>query len=198
MLDVLRGSLRAAALVAVATAIALAGCGSNDDGTTAASGGSATAVNDGTGPAGDAGRPASGEPAALPAATGSDARQIRVLLDYLQERYIAGDGPGYCAGLTADGRKLVAEISKSYRLGDTCEKFVVKTAQMGRETNTKQKPSKIVSVKVKGNRAVAQVSDAGRPPAPLAFAKEDGRWKLPDPGFGSPSNESEVVPQGTE
>lgn len=131
---------------------------------------------------------------------GSDKEQVRWLLDALQADFIAGDATGYCSKLTAAGRKQLADVSKSFGRGPSCVEYIAQTSKMTRESGIEQRPTELLSVRIRGNRAVATVSDGGRPPEPLVFVKRDGRWKLPDPGvkealFGkskpvSPSAES--------
>lgn len=175
-----RGRLRArahtwlATLTAVALAAGAIACGADDGDSDRAQSG--TNAADSTGSDSDATKPL----------TGNDKQQIRQLLKNLQADYIKGDAVSYCSSLTAAGRKQVARVGRPYGLGDTCEDFISQTSAMARDTKVKQKPSVLLSVDVRGNRAVASVSDGGRLAQPLVFVKVDGEWKVPDPGIRDP------------
>lgn len=113
----------------------------------------------------------------------SDKAQVRQLVDDLQANYIAGDGAGYCAGLTGHGRKEIADVAKAFNLGTTCEDFIAKTSRMTRKAKVKQKPTVVLAVQIKGRRAIATVSDGGRAAIRMAFVKRGDEWKLPDAGI---------------
>lgn len=166
-----------------AAAIGLAACGSGDDdgdGARAqtASGATGDAAAMDTQQGGDAGAGSAADPAPV-----GDRGQIRRLLDEAQAAYIAGDGSGYCEMLTASGQEQIVRFAKAYGVADTCEQFIATTSQATKNAGIKQKPTKILAIKLDGDRARATVSDGGRPPQPFAFVKQEGVWKIPDPGF---------------
>lgn len=173
MLDNKRALLTATVALAVATVGAA--CGSDDNDSAGDNAGQAQA-------GGTESRAADGTTADT-RPTGGDKAQIRHVMQKIQADYIAGDAPAYCAALTAAGRKQVADVGKTLGLPADCEQFIAKTSKMSRDSGIEQKPTKVLRIAVDGNQATATISDGGRPPQPLAFVKQDGEWKLPDPGL---------------
>jgi hypothetical protein len=172
------GRVGLAVLAAIAMAVGATACGSDDsDGSTGQSSqaGKSELRSD------DYGIPTP-DPALR---SGSNKDQIRYLLGALQSNYIVGKAAAYCSSISAAGRKQIAAVARQFGHGSTCEDFVTVTSKLTRDAKdqVKQKPTVLQSVRVDGNRAVAKVSDGGRPPIPMVFVKRDGRWKLLDPGF---------------
>jgi hypothetical protein len=171
---------RPTVLIAALAALAFtpAGCGSDDDDDAGQAGAAQTQpAKPASGNGGDATRD--------DAVPRSDAGQIRQLLADAQLDYLEGNAEAYCARLTAAGRAQVANFGRAYQQGDTCQEVIRKTSATAGETGLKQKPTKLLSVKVNGDIAVAQVSDGGRPPQPLRFVKHADGWKIPNPGFST-------------
>jgi hypothetical protein len=118
--------------------------------------------------------------------TGNDKQQIGQLIKNMQAYYIQGDAENYCASLTAGGRKMVAEVGKPYKMGSSCEEFISRTSKLTRQAKIKQKPTVLLAVRVRGDKAVATVSDGGRSAQSVALVKVGGEWKVPDPGIRDP------------
>lgn len=156
-----------AALTAAALATGTAACGSDEGG------------DAGTGQAKSKG------PTPKPL-TGNDEQQVRQLVKNVQIYFIKGDGENYCESLTAAGRKMVGEVGRPYRMGNTCEEFISRTAELTRKAKVKQKPTKLLAVQVRGDKAIAIVSDGGRKAQPVDLVKINGEWKIPDPGIRDP------------
>lgn len=115
-----------------------------------------------------------------PASATGDEASIRKLFKDFEAAYQAGDGERACRMLTAAARAEAAGLRGD---GQTCQQSVARIgATMG---DIEQQPSKILSVRVDGDRATASISDAGRPPVELPFVREDGGWKIAELGFGS-------------
>ena len=67
----------------------------------------------------------------------------------------------------------------------SCEEVIHQTVEFSDKAGVKQQPSKAISARIRGNRAVIKVVDDGRPPVRGLVVKEDGEWKLPTAGFAS-------------
>ncbi len=108
-----------------------------------------------------------------------DLAQIREVLSDVQVDLTAGQGWGVCHELTEAGQRELARL----RLGGykTCEDVVVEFSRRNRPANGKPKISRIVSVRIRGNRAIATVKDPGSGPTyRVPFTKAEGQiWKLP-------------------
>lgn len=170
-------SMRWTRVAAVATTLTLAlgatACGDdNDDGGSQSNSGDSAAGKQANGGKSGGGKGFSGREAAVEAA-----------LIGLQDDFVSGDGAGYCNRLTAAGRRQVAEFGKAYFLGKDCIEVVAKSAKSARDSGIKQQPTRLISVKFKGDRASATVRDGRRPPQEMVFVDVGGDWKLPDPGF---------------
>jgi hypothetical protein len=160
-------------LLAAVAATCAASCGSEDNGS-----------DDPPSPVAATQDETSGQTSPQDAArTGSLDDQIRYVIKRIQDTYVAGDATGFCSTLTAAGRKQYADVAKEFGHGSTCEEYVTVTSAMTRKAKVKQKPTVLIAVHRKGDRAIATVRDGGRPPMPMIFVKRDGEWKLPDPGI---------------
>jgi hypothetical protein len=120
---------------------------------------------------------------------GSEEEQVMQTFNEWQISFAEGDGDATCSKLTESGRdeavrygRLTARNSG----GDaSCEEVVHQTVELTNKAGVKQQPSKAISARIRGDRAVIQVVDDGRPPVPGHVVKEDGEWKLPTAGFAS-------------
>jgi hypothetical protein len=154
---------RTAALGIAVIALAAGGCGSDDDGGGGAQGAQAS---------GGTSKPA-----------GSDKDQIKILLRDMQRDYNKGDGDSFCARLVKAEQRDVAAFGRNLGRGKKCQDTISTISQQTLAAGVEQRPTKFVSAKIKGRRATAMVSDGGRPPEPMLFAKVDGEWKVFDTGF---------------
>lgn len=113
--------------------------------------------------------------------------QIKQEFDEWQADFIAGDGDAVCARMTKSAQDEIVQfqLTQSKARDMSCEDAVRAMIRTTREGGVQQQPSKAVSVKIDGDKAVAMVSDAGRPVQPVRLVKEDGKWKLPSAGLGS-------------
>jgi len=116
-------------------------------------------------------------------AIGDDRAQIEQVLDGVQADFVSGDSDAYCAKLTARARAQVAEYGRLSERGRTCEETIRKGSQLTRDAGIVQRLTKLLSVRVHGDRAVAKVSNGGRPPEPMRFVRRGGDWKIPDTGY---------------
>jgi hypothetical protein len=172
----------------LALTLALAACGSDDDdggGTAAAGGGGepAAASSDAGGGSADGGGAASG---------GSDDEQITALFRDLQAAFIAADGVRFCALLAADGQAEVVRYGKVVGHKGDCAKVMTRLGQATKRADVRQIRSRVLSVKVNGDKAVAMVKDGDRTPVPLNVVRVDGEWRLPSPGL-----EASLAPEPT-
>lgn len=122
------------------------------------------------------------EPAARDgSASAADEAQVRQAFAGFEASLQAGDVRAACGRLTESAQAEAATHAPSGGEA-TCQRALEQFAQgVG---DLEQKPSKVLSVDVRGNRATASISDAGRPAATLPFEKVNGEWKLD--GLGAP------------
>lgn len=111
---------------------------------------------------------------------GDPSAEIRAAFKSFEADLQAGKAESACAQMTRAGQQAAARLGGAD--GGSCVKTIQAFAQGAGELE--QKPSRIVSVTVNGDKAVAKVSDAGRTPVDLPFAKEGGEWKLASLGVG--------------
>lgn len=156
-------------VAALAIALTIGGCGSGDEGAT--DGGNANASDAAAN--GDGGNSRH---------TGQ-AAEIDKVLQANQSDFVDGDGEGFCSRLAPAGRRQVETVGRMFRIGRRCEPIIAELSRRSQEL--KQKPTKLLSVEIDGDRATAVVSDGGRKPQKLVFVKQDGTWKMPDPGFST-------------
>ena len=119
--------------------------------------------------------------------SGSEEQRIKEVFAQWQEDFTTGKGPETCARLTESGRKeLLAyrDVSGYIDRDATCAEVVSSIIKGTDEAGVEQQPAKVLSAKVNGNTAIAQVSDAGRPAVPVRLVKQGGEWKRPSAGFG--------------
>jgi hypothetical protein len=120
---------------------------------------------------------------------GTEEEQVMQMFNEWQISFAEGDGDATCSKLTESGRNEVVRygrIAAGTGNGDaSCEEVVHQTVELTDKAGVKQQPSKAISARIRGNRAVLQVVDDGRPPVPGHVVKEDGEWKLPTAGFAS-------------
>ena len=124
-------------------------------------------------------------PAVQPTAPGDENDIVRIF-DRWQAAFIAGDSEAVCAKLARPGKEEVAKLDQlmpNIAEGASCEQTIRAIVRTSRQTGTKQRPSKAISARIRGDRATAMVSDAGRPAEPVPFVVEDGQWKLASAGF---------------
>jgi hypothetical protein len=119
--------------------------------------------------------------------SGTEEERIKEVFAQWQEDFTTGKGPETCARLTDSGRKeLLAyrDVAGYIDRDATCAEVVSSIIEGTEDAGVEQKPAKVLSAKVSGNTAIAQVSDAGRPAVPVRLIKQNGEWKLPSAGFG--------------
>jgi hypothetical protein len=159
----------AVALVVLALSLGAVACGDSDDG-------------------GDA----SAEDAATPSGGGASEReQVTALMPYLRQRFNATDGKGFCAKLSAAGKREVTEYALEVPALKTrdCATFISRYTQKAVvEANAPHRPVRIRKVEVNGDKAKVTMTGglAGiRSIATYKLAKEDGEWRLEDPISGA-------------
>lgn len=120
---------------------------------------------------------ASGDNDATASSMAPDEADVRSTFKRFEAAFQAGDGYRACRMLTKAAREEAGNLISD----QTCERGI---AQLGDTAGDfKQDPSKILSVRIDGDKAVASVSDAGRRAVPLPFVKEGGQWKISDLGL---------------
>jgi hypothetical protein len=120
--------------------------------------------------------------------TGSEEDRIKEVFAQWQEDFTSGNGEATCARLTKSGRdEMLAykDLSVGIDPDADCAEVVSSIVKATEKAGVEQQPAKVVSAKVDGNTAIAQVSDAGRRAVPVRLVKQDGEWKLPSAGFDS-------------
>lgn len=175
----------------IALAVGTGACGGDDNGGGDGAAGSDLAGQSGGGKSQANGGKASGGSSTADDRSGREAA-IEQTLVALQDEYINAEGARYCDRLTPAGRKQVERFGKAYLLGDSCVDVINTASSRTREASVEQKPTKLISVEFKGNRAIATVRDGGRPREEMVFVNVDGDWKLPDPGFETAFGEGDA------
>lgn len=170
----IRWARTALTATAVALALGAAACGDdNDAGNDGGDGRAGAADGAGAGKS-DGGQEFSGREA-----------EINEVLVGVQDAFVELDGAGYCEKLAPAGIRQVERFGKAFAYGDQCAEIIDAASKATRDAGVKQKPTKLISVKFRGDRAIATVSNGGRPPEPMTFVNHDGNWKIPDPGFSA-------------
>ncbi|HYI99595.1 MAG TPA: hypothetical protein VEX36_07975 [Thermoleophilaceae bacterium] len=121
------------------------------------------------------------------AGLGNEEDQIKQMFNDWQDDFAAGNGNATCAKLTRSGQQELAkyrDVSGYIDRDASCEEIVSAIVAQTQEAGVKQQPARALSVRVDGDTAVAQVSDAGRPAVPVKLVKQGDEWKLPSAGFG--------------
>lgn len=117
------------------------------------------------------------------AAPTNDEEQIKAVLREIQEDYDAGDGEAYCRKLIEGERQEVAAFGRNFGRGSSCVETIRTSSMIGGDKEVKQNPTILVSVRVEGERAVAEVRNGGRPPESMIFLKRGSEWKVVESGF---------------
>ncbi len=100
--------------------------------------------------------------------------EIEATFKKFEDEFQSGNAAAACGHLSSSGQRDAAALT-----GGSDETCVDALKAFGRGVSgLEQKPSRILSVEVDGNSAVASVSDAGRPPVDVPFVREGGEWKL--------------------
>ncbi|HYI99589.1 MAG TPA: hypothetical protein VEX36_07945 [Thermoleophilaceae bacterium] len=113
---------------------------------------------------------------------------IKQVFDRWQASFIAGDGDEVCSLLTTSAKQELLAAKGSApgaSAGASCEETVRAITRESNRAGLDQESSRAVSVQIKGDTAIAMVSDAGRKAQPVKFVKQDGEWKLPSVGLDS-------------
>jgi hypothetical protein len=131
--------------------------------------------------------------------SGSEEEQVMEMFNAWQISFAEGDGDATCSKLTESARDEVMRYGKMYGYGDgdgdgSCEDVVHQSVEATDKAGIEQQPSKAISARIRGNKAVIRVVDDGRPPVRGNVVKEDGEWKLPTAGFSSFLGEKTAKP----
>jgi hypothetical protein len=153
----------ALASCAIAMAIALAACGDSDDDKADANSGS-------TAPAGES-------TAAAPKPT-TDEGQIKAVAESVEKEFHSGDGSTICDGLSERGQRDLIAYGHAVGLSGGCVDVAKGVVEREREANTVQRPTQVVSVRVRGSQAVALIRISGASTMKQRYVKEDGDWKI--------------------
>jgi hypothetical protein len=100
-----------------------------------------------------------------------------------------GKGDAVCAQLTKAGRDellLIRGGRGGIPIDASCPLTVRGMFEGTKNIDTKPKPPRVISVRLDGDRATAEVSTGGFRPTPIGLAKQDGEWMISSPGFRSP------------
>jgi hypothetical protein len=122
-------------------------------------------------------------------ASESEQDRVRRIVNGWEASLTRGDGEAACSGLSGAGRAellLLRGGAGGIPIDASCPETVRWMLRGSRGTGSEPKPPRVVSVRVNGNRAVAQVSSGGFRPAPVRLVRQDDEWKISSPGFGSP------------
>lgn len=120
--------------------------------------------------------------------SGSEEEQVIQMYNEWQLSFAEGDGDATCSKLSESGRNEVLRyrrVASQIDRDASCEEVIHQTVEATDKAGVEQQPSKAISARIHGNRAVLQVIHNGRPPVPGHVVKEDGEWKLPTAGFAS-------------
>jgi hypothetical protein len=152
------------ALLLLGLALAGAGCGSeSNDG--AGNAGATTAPNDSKQPAGDK-------------------EQLTQLVRDMQQAFTQGHGDTYCALLTPAGQAEIVRYAKMLSVpGGTCQAITRTIARQSRAAGLTQEPTRVLAVRVRGQRATVLVRISDRFNSRIRFVKQDGDWLLSSPGL---------------
>lgn len=113
--------------------------------------------------------------------------EIKQVVAGYQDDFLARDADGVCDRLTAAGQREVVAYGQSigFVTGPSSCVRVVRIMSRG-AAKIEQQRSKVLKIDVQGDRAIAMVSDAGRPAEPTELRKVAGVWKLQDSGLKNP------------
>lgn len=153
---------RLLAVLGLATAaIAIAACGDQDD-DTKASGDRATAASKTT-----------------PAKPATDEGQIKAVAARVQKAFATGDGQVICDSLTPRGQRDIVTYGRATGLtrGD-CTDVATGIVKRDIADGTKQPPTRIVTVRVRGNTATALIRIADTTTMQQRYQNQDGEWKI--------------------
>ncbi len=165
-----------AALCAITLAAGTAACGNdNDDADNNAGAGAGAAKSDQadakqTSPADDTSDAASKQPA-------TDDGQIRALIAQAQQAFKAGDGQTACDGLNAAGQRDILDYGKAMGIKGGCPDIVKSIAKTNKAAGLEQPPTRVVAVRVRGQRATALIRIPGTGPVRQGYQKINGQWK---------------------
>lgn len=127
--------------------------------------------------------------AATPASDRDDKEAVANTFTSFEAEFHAGEVERACERITDEAVVDLAELTGVPERD--CLALLGRFAESIDEIE--QEPSKVRSVRVDGDRAVAAISDAGRTPVPVRFVREDGGWKISKipPNDGRPTDEEE-------
>jgi hypothetical protein len=122
-------------------------------------------------------------PSAADPSVAGDEDEIASVLRVVQEDYDSGDGRAYCDKLIASEQREVAAFGRSVDRGTTCESTIEASSRLGKEKGVEQRPTRFISARIEGGRAIARVRNGGRAPESMVFLKRRGGWKIVESGF---------------
>jgi hypothetical protein len=109
----------------------------------------------------------------------SDEQQIEALVSRVQKAFLtAGQGQVICDGLTERGQRDITRYGNAVGLPGSCQKVANAMIQRELDGGTKQRPTKVVSVRVRGPRATALIRIAGASSLQQRYRKQNGEWKI--------------------
>lgn len=119
----------------------------------------------------------------------SDEDRVRRTVNAWEASLTRGDGQAACSGLSSEGRKeilLVRGGVGGIPIDASCPEVVRWMLRGSRNIGSEPKPPKVVSVRVDGDRAVAEVDAPAPRPTPVRLVRRGEEWKVSSAGFASP------------
>jgi hypothetical protein len=104
----------------------------------------------------------------------NDEASVKATFSKIEDSFALGDGKAYCSLLTPAARAQETAVTRS----TNCVRGIKQVARLNRSADLKQRPAKVLSVKVNGDRAVIVVRDPGRASQKAWFVKLGGQWRM--------------------
>jgi hypothetical protein len=128
--------------------------------------------------------------------SGPPEQQVKQTIDQAQQAAIDGDGKAYCSSLTTVGQANVAAYGRQLGRGASCAQTITANAKLSRKAGLKQHPTRVLSVKVNSDTAVAKVTDGGRAATKMRLIRTPDGWKYQAPKLTAPlSKPTDKVPR---
>lgn len=109
----------------------------------------------------------------------TDEQQIEALVDRVQKAFVtAGQGQVICDSLSQRGQRDIVTYGHAVELPGSCRQVANGMIKREIDAKTEQRPTQVVSVRVRGSRATALIKIAGASSLQQRYRKYDGEWKI--------------------
>lgn len=109
----------------------------------------------------------------------TDEQQIEALVARVQKAFVtAGQGHVICNSLSKRGQRDLTTYGHAVKLPGPCPEVANGMIKRELDAKTEQRPTRVITVRVRGTRATALIKIAGASSLQQRYRKHNGEWKI--------------------